>query len=876
MATGKRSEYNGRSEDFEFTWLSDRGRKWELWSEWMAGWIASNSVGVHHRMRALIWFANVYLPLMPEPSNAQGFITLSTQTTLPDIQFYLEKTMSVATATAIRNHIHGFFEWIIDAHYSEPDDRGVKRPLIPNPFTKKKYSGQSSESVYSPLPYAYIKELRYILCPDARGTFSDWKWAHLQSGQIRSNGREAGKGGDWFPVNPELINRDDPDCVWRQRSVLRFNGRHNAPTEVFELWSPVRSVALLLKLHLPLRTYQVRFLDSGEADTWRYVDGKWELNSLNKFILGSEKNPWNRGVFSRMRSSDTGDIMTGLYVNTNKTADSGKDERERGYTIPWQHEDVLYWLAKLRDWQEKYNPIEKPTSCSDLSNSTHFGFAKSEQAKKDMGSICFLFRDAAHTSGGADKPITRSVMDTLWYKLMHCLQERVYARGQHLSDGSKFEFVLDYEDDESGLGVKKVATNFPLHSLRVSLLTCYAMEGNVPMPVISKLIAGHSRLLMSIYYVKPSIAQMSNAMDEAERLVDASQHESLRVFLKDASMRQITCKTAYRDEPSIEMAMANRNPLGWEHRHIGLCLVGGNTVKSDEKATVGGCWNGGELFGIRGTPIYLAVPHGPENCVRCRWFITDARYLDPLRAHFNNISYRASLAAKLAIEHEQVRDELFEERYFAQEADTPFTRQAELQQAERRYEKQIVEADEYAKDLVACFQIIGRLVAIEEGREEGDESTKLVAVGSMEDVRHPISFIETDSEMLQLAQICEDAEIYPDLMDDVRKSPAVEKRSRALNQMLMKQGYTPVFMNMDDRMQLIAGNAMMRAMATKAYPGNQLEGFKMAAGLLETGQNLGLLPTGIAALEHVFEAPVIKLVDLLTTSSNRRGGLLNG
>ncbi|MHC8337763.1 gamma-mobile-trio integrase GmtZ [Pseudomonas sp. HLT2-19-2] len=875
MVKGKREEYNGRSEDYEFTWLAERGLKWNVWREWMSGWIASNKSGVHHRMRALIWFTNVYLPLIPNPSDAHGLFRLSTQTSLPDLQTALEQTMSVATATGIRNHIYSFFEWILDGYYTEPDDRGVNLRTVANPFSKGKYvSGHVSESVYTPLPYAYIREAREILCPNDRGSFSDWKWAHLQSGQMRSNGREAGRGGDWFAVDPSVIDKDDPDCVWRKRTVIRYNGKNNADLDIYEIWAPVRSVALLLKLHLPLRTYQVRFLDSGEADTWRYVNGSWVINDQHKFALGSERNPWGRGVFCRVHNKDTGEHMTGLHVNTNKTADKNKEERERGYTIPWQHEDVLYWLEKLRNWQEKYNPIDRPQPCIDLDSSTHFGFNKSEDQRREMGSICFLFRDAAHLQGGTSKPITRSVMDTLWYKLLSALQERVHDRGQTLSDGSKFEFVQDYPDEYEGkFAPKKVATHFPLHSLRVSLLTCYAMEGSVPMPVLSKLIAGHSRLLMTLYYVKPSISQVSNAMSEASKKVDAAQHESLRVFLKDASLRQITSKTVYQDQASIEMAMANRNPLGWEHRHIGLCLVGGNTVKSDEKSTVGGCWNGGELFGQRGVPIYLAVPHGPENCIRCRWFITDARYLDPLRAHFNNLSYKASLAAKLAVEHEQIRDELLEERYFAQEEGKPFTRQAELQQAERRYEKQITEADEYAKDLVACFQIIGRLVSIEEDREEGDESTKLVAVGSMEDVRHPISFIETDSEMLQLAQICEDAEIYPDLMDDIRKSPAVEKRSRALNRVLMSQGYVPIFMNMDDRMQLIAGNAMMRAMASKANPTNQLEGFRMASGVLEAGQNLGLLPSGISALEHTFEAPVIKLVDLLSISPSHQGVL---
>ncbi|MHC8341655.1 hypothetical protein [Pseudomonas sp. HLT2-19-2] len=54
----------------------------------------------------------------------------------------------------------------------------------------------------------------------------------------------------------------------------------------------------------------------------------------------------------------------------------------------------------------------------------------------------------------------------------------------------------------------------------------------------------------------------------------------------------------------------------------------------------------------------------------------------------------------------------------------------------------------------------------------------------MQDIHQPISIIETSSEMPQFAQICEDAEIYPDLLDDLRKTPVIEKRSRALNRLL--------------------------------------------------------------------------------------------
>lgn len=854
----------GRSRDVTFAWLTtDRGAQWEPWRALMAGWLESQHQGLHLRINGLAFFAN-YLSKVPNGHNPADLFNAAQQNALPDVTAMLLEIQQFDTAARTQSYIVDFIDWVIANHFSEPDDKGRLLPLVANPFHKVSKKGLgTTETVHNPLPYTFINELRQILCPQPLGDFRDWKWAQQQSGQEERYGHVR-KTGDWFEVDPTLIDESDPDCVWRTRTI----SRNRQKVDVHELWSPVRAMVLLVKLHLPLRTYQVRLLDSGEADTWRYQRGEWKLNEKHAFRKGSEKNPWNRGVFSRIRSADIGEIMTGMYINTNKTADQNKTERERGYTIPWQHEEVLHWLEKLRNWQEKYNPITQPTPCVEL-EAKHFGRMKSVQQQRDMGAICFLFRDASSKGDDRLKPVCPGPIGAAWYRLLEELEDRVAARRHTLSDGSRLRFVQDYPDAHVGT---KVATEFPLHSLRVSLLTCYAMEGQVPMPVLSKLLAGHSRLLMTLYYTKPTPAMMSQAMDSATLRVDSAQAEGLRIFLRDADLRQIACKTAYQDEASLHAALTNRNPVGWEYRHIGLCLVGGNTSRSDEIGSVGGCWNGGEFF----RDFYGPVPNGPENCVRCRWFVTDAGFLDALRAHFNNISYKASLAANLAVEHEQTRDALLEARYQAAEQDYPFMQQHELQEVERRYEKQIVLADQLAKDLVACFQLIGRLVAIEEGRAKGDDSTKLVAVGSMQDIHQPISFIETSSELLQLAQICEDAEIYPDLADDLRKTPAIETRSRALNRLLMQNGYSPIFMQMDERMQLIAGNAMMRAMARQASSRDQLEGFRHVTGLVEAGQYLELLPSGIEALEVIYQGPVIKLSELISTTSKGIRELIHG
>jgi hypothetical protein len=124
-------------------------------------------------------------------------------------------------------------------------------------------------------------------------------------------------------------------------------------------------------------------------------------------------------------------------------------------------------------------------------------------------------------------------------------------------------------------------------------------------------------------------------------------------------------------------------------------------------------------------------------------------------------------------------------------------------------------------------------------------------VGTERDVSHALKFIETESELLHLSLLCEDAEFYPDLQDELRKTSAIEKRSRQLNRVLMRKGFEPIFMEMDDKQQLIAANAMLRQMAKIADPDDKLEGYRKVANYIEAGEYLKdnkLFSEGISAL----------------------------
>ena len=864
----KGRKQDGRSKDLSFNWmLTTLGAEWQQWQEFASDWMGVQTSGIDTKLTALSRFFDLYLQ-----EQAPYAYDLSLFFKGCDGHVCSSEDLEARTRNDVNspdkvqkyvNHVCNFIDFVIDNYFSEEDDNGNPTPIVQNPLSRIKIQSSRVETVRTPLPYRYIQNLRQILCPMPDKSelmvikknlkqdssflppyhyrhFKHWSWAYQCTEQFNAN-------CDWFEVESEIIDESDPDCIWRVNEVTRKGKKCN----VYQMWSPVRAMVIFMKLHLPLRTYQVCMLDSGEADTWRYEQGQWILNDKHDFALGNEKRPFGKGIFRRIRDTMTGQHSTGLYINTNKTADQNKDELERGYLIPWENKEVLYWLEKLRNWQEKYNPIDKPTDCSTL-GTKHTKHKKSPKQLESMGEVAFLFRDASAKGEDKSKPVISRNIAPFWYHLLLALESQLLVQGDSLDNGERLKLVVDYTEGTPILN--KVSTLFPLHSLRVSLITAYTMDTQLPLPVISKLLAGHTRLLMTIYYNKITPSVMAEKMDEAHGELDAKSKQSVRNFLKDASMEQIQCKMVYHSDDSIQAALINRNPIGWEERSCGLCLVGGNTVKSDEVSTLGGCWNGGEL--IRDAKAatnrtYGSVPHGPENCIRCRWFITEAYYLKPLNAHFNQLSYKANQAANLSVEIEGELEALKDDRFFCEEQGKPFIKHDELQALQRRYEKQQVEADEYAKDWIACFGLINKIIRVEETRNEDDTKDKLIAVGSEQDVSHALKFIETDSELLHLSLICDDAEFYPDLQDELRKTPAIEKRSRKLSRVLMKKGFEPIFMEMDDKQQLIAANAMLRQMAKIADPDDKLEGYRKVASYIEAGEYLTdnkLFAEGVSAL----------------------------
>lgn len=816
-----------RSTDTSLGWLEREYPQLGPWRALAVEWLKGETRGVGSRLRALGAFFERYLIQQSLPLDPA--VCLARSTVLPD--FYRKACPDSVEGIKYNNHIHDFLHFVLLREFSEADDDGrpVVSPAFRNPMPRMTKSGlpRRDESVHSPLPFGYIDELRHMLA--AGPHFRDWQWAQSALGaEIGQRGRSA---PDWFEVTEGQIDPNDPDCVWRERPMAK------GPR--LEMWSPVRWVALLVKLILPLRTVQVRMLDSGEADTWRYADGDWALNSC-RLAQGSERRPLQQGVFRRSTSLADGEAVSAvLYINTNKTADIAKSGPDKGYVMPWSfggpvHQDVFYWLEKLRTWQEKFNPVPRRTSWTELDG--RHNVAKSEVQLAGYPDTCFLFRMPEARDSERHLPLTQDTLDTPWFHLLEALELRLADRGETHRNGTPLRFVPAPEVRANSKQGTYDVTLFPLHSLRVSLITALALEGQVPFPVLQKLV-GHSRLLMTLYYTKPGATHIRDVLLGAAERLEAAKEASIQNFLLDSEhgvlLEQAICNSVPSLAAAIPQHPAARNTVGWMPMHHGLCLVGGNTSEVEENGAVGGCYNGGAMT-AKGTssvnPKYGPVPGGSRNCVRCRWFVTAPHHLPALAAHFNTLAYHFDEARNACLSRENDLHALKKEKADAEEAGHPFARLDAYRQAERVWESALKRFSDLAEDLVACWRLIERCKTALEARN--GNGTQLVAAGTVCDVQ--AVFEETESELLQLAGVCENVEFYPDL----EPGKAVFRRSQLLDAVLYRDELPPLFMLLSEDEQLRVGNAFMRHLSTQMNPQNPTLGQREVIRLMDAGVRL--------------------------------------
>jgi hypothetical protein len=692
----------------------------------------------------------------------------------PDINAWLN-AWSVSNKTiAVVNTISEFFNYVLTeccAHTCEETGETIYLKGYSNPIQPKDIqveldgNPRLSESRKPAIPFRYIDRARKYIVP-ADSTVTNIRELF---DSIDTKTEMYTSFSDWFSVDETVIDKNDPNCVWKL-----YKGR-------FQMWSPVRLIALYTQLFMPFRGSQICWLDSGEADSHILITkngiAQWEVNSLLDQYRVPEKN-WQG--FLKPTESPTlinkqNKIDVGCHVNTNKTSKNAYT----GYDVPWVDERIIPWVIMLRDWQTKYNPLVEPTKWS---NEYKNSGKSSEYQLKKYGynsRSCFLFRDP--TKGGI-RPLTQAKLSAAFCGILYLTQDKEMPLA-YLSNGLKTNRLTSFK------------THFTLHSMRVSLITAFVRDAQISPEIVQKLV-GHSSLVMTIYYTKVSAVDIQEQLQNADNRIIKNQAKRVEQLIKQRKMNQAKSELIGSDGELIKnnwempAAVFSFMDIGICPNGRTLCSNGGQPVDKDRS-----------LY-APASPGYL----GSSNCLQCRHFVTGPAFLGGLQMISNEISLECK-AGTVQIESLREQIEVMEdEEYRALKAEEPFFKQHELSLAESHYEQEVTRFDALTCDLISAIrlamnsvQLLNRII---NGNKETD-SISLVTTSQQDAIEFQLGEV---SDFIQLDMVCHSASYY----QSSHPKNANMARTQFLDLFACKNGLSPGMFLLDERQQLEVGNELTK------------------------------------------------------------------
>ncbi|RRV00173.1 integrase [Stutzerimonas xanthomarina] len=667
-----------------------------------------------------------------------------------------------------------FYGWLLDEYCTDADaDERIVLPEYRNPFetvlagyADSLQSYRPSQSTKPPLGYEYILRARNFLVPNGEQVLhARPSLAELPHLQAFFNTR-----ADWIYVDESLIDRDDPNCIWREAKADRKMQAKREVVDCYQIWSPVRFVALYTLLRFPLRGQQILWLDSGEADNEIAVldaNGgvRWGKNTGPLAGKGSKKRRPQAAVQRGDKDAPK------LYVTTNKTG-----RQEGGYEVPWIPDDLLYWFLLLRDWQAKYNPLKEPTRWSDITLRAE----TNEKILQARGTQCFLFR----TDASGQPAFTTTVFTHILPALLYAIQRS----GENLASDSPNLKATN----------QRYISPYTPHSLRVSLITAFIADGDAPIHLISKLV-GHASLVMTIYYTKLNNDQMRRTMGETEKRaaqIATERHaETVRTQGLQPLRHQLIATDGNRS--LLESDVPNSACVVFDH---GICPMSGAA-----------CHIGGEAVVERKVEsLYAPVEAGylgQKNCPRCRFFVTGVPFLGSLVALANELALEIHAESARFQGYAAEVERLEQDWYDACQANQPDTQQSKRKQASANQQQSAGKLDGLLTDYVAVNHYVqGCLKLINEGEQsgEGENSVRLIAGGDLAEVG--VAFEESNTNYHLLAEICQNATIYR----SANPSRAVPLIAQAIDRMAENNGLAPAMFRLDDEQKMVVANEMNR------------------------------------------------------------------
>lgn len=649
----------------------------------------------------------------------------------------------LAQRDSIQRSVHiimvGFFDWILEKYcVDEDEDEWLILPGFRNPLkTLLKLFAEAlpsvshlSESNKPVLPLTIVDQARNYLFPETTSGFNEAHHLHRLF------------SADWHNISVSKLNKSDPDCVWRENPTKKGN---------FQIWSPVRAIALFTLLRVPLRGQQILWLDSGEADREipiREKDGsiKWVDNFLP--MAGASKV--SKGFIAKQ------DDAEGMYITTNKSSVSD------GYHVPYIPPELVELIIKLRDWQAKYNPVKKPTRWLDMKLPTE----RNRKLLQARGSQIFLFRSPSKNTG---EPHTA---------------QQVFGRHLPLVLYEIQAVVDDLAFREEG----KIKSKYTPHSLRTSLITAYVVDGGVPISVISKLV-GHQSIVMTIYYTKVGHGRMKSEINRAEKIALNRSVDRLQDVILNDSIEKAKGELFSKDGAFLNSIGVDWPRSSYQITDKGICAMGG-----------GGCDKGGLDENGVATDAPVVVGYlGRRNCIRCKYFITGPAFIGGLSALCNEVILETNIVAQKMTRSEELREQLKDEKYDVELSGKVFTQVRELRRSEANYEEVVMQIDVLLADFVSVQSLMKQCKTLLFETASANQKN-LIVPGAMLEVDFELEDAGTDFRLL--CEICDNATIY----SGTSAARAIPLRSQMLDKLALTNGVPPVMFTLSEEEQLAVGN----------------------------------------------------------------------
>ncbi|WP_046017828.1 VPA1269 family protein [Marinomonas sp. S3726] len=752
----------GKSEPYSLNFITPQYSRWkELVEEFM-----KSAKGGSSKVSHLCRFIRLFIEAHDHSKSPEEFLRKK-RLNLKPFRKELDAIKSDNTRRSIIIASSEFLDYILDTYLTiEDEETGeiVRVMDARNPLTlfltdQSITSPQSSETTKPCLPYHFVKKAQQWIFPEKSKTFKSLK--HLQRFDA-----------DWIKVDSTVIDKRDPDCVYKL-----INNQ-------YYLWNPIDWVHTYALLKVPLRGRQIAYNDSGEAD-----DEIADLDINGNIIWVKNTSPLAGQTSKQAFIKSYGSNEFGMYVTTNKTSNNGS-----GYSIPWIPDDLVYWLIKLRKWQQKYNPIQTPCQWSTCKRTN-----LNEMQLKAKGANCFLFR--AFKDNEPKNP-TSALTTRLAAALYYIQPTDLYL--------TKLKSVKS--------NLSHYRSQYTPHSMRVSLITAYIMEMGMPVEVVMKIV-GHSSVVMSIYYCKVSSGEIKKKLEAGEKLALQEQAKSTQKIIEQNKIESIKNKLVSSNSDLLQ-SLNNSVPSGnYVFRDYGICPYAASR-----------CSDGGELIG--GTKINEQTPSGylgSQNCLRCRHFITGPAFLGGLLSLTNEILLQSNLQSDVCGDLQESINSLENKinqieklEYIAtakgeafENKDLPIF-EAELRREESEYESAAKKLDMFLCDLQAAYSLVrqSQIAANSQTSKEQENEVSLITSNTSEIILE----IEEVNRLEQLQEICENAVIFR----SASAKNAILPRTQLLDRMSMLNNLAPSLFLLSEAEQLRAGNEICNLLKNRLKTWNRV------------------------------------------------------